>query len=43
MSKNKSVKMVLPGLGVVFGSGVGMLASVLFSFHLVIGIIVVLL
>lgn len=39
MSRKKSVKTLFPGLGVVFGSGVGMLASVLFSFHLVIGII----
>lgn len=39
MSNNKSVKTLLPGLGVVFGSGVGMLASTLYSFHLVIGII----
>ncbi|MFY9385639.1 MAG: hypothetical protein WBK24_05000 [Dethiobacteria bacterium] len=39
MSNNKSVKMLLPGLGVVLGSGVGMLASTLYSFHLVIGMI----
>lgn len=31
--------MLLPALGVVFGSGVGMLASILYSFHLVIGMI----
>jgi hypothetical protein len=39
MSNNKSVKTLLPGLGVVFGYGVGMLASTLYNFHLVIGII----
>lgn len=39
MSNSKSVKALLPGLGVVFGSGVGMLVSALYSFHLVIGII----
>jgi hypothetical protein len=39
MSNNKSVKTMLPGLGVMFGAGVGILASTLFSFHLVIGII----
>ena len=39
MSRKKSVKTLFPGLGVVFGSGVGTLASVLFSFHLIIGII----
>ena len=39
MSNSNSVKALLPGLGVVFGSGVGMLVSALYSFHLVIGII----
>lgn len=39
MSNNKSVKILLPGLGVIFGAGAGILASTLFSFHLVIGII----
>ena len=39
MSNNKSVKMLLPGLGVVFGFGAGMLASILCSFHIVTGMI----
>jgi hypothetical protein len=40
MSKNnKSVKMLLPGLGIVFGSGIGLLASILCSFHMAVGII----
>ena len=33
------IKTLLPGLSIVFGSGAGMLASTLYSFHLVIGII----
>jgi hypothetical protein len=39
MSNNKSVKMLLPGLGIVFSSGIGMMASVLYSFHIAIGMI----
>jgi hypothetical protein len=40
MSKNnKSVKMLLPGIGIVLGSGVGMLASILCSFHIAAGMI----
>jgi hypothetical protein len=39
MSKNKSVKMLLPGLGIVFGAGVGMIASMLYSLHFAIGMI----
>ena len=39
MSRKTSIKTRFPGLVVVFGSGVGTLVSVLFSFHLIIGII----
>lgn len=39
MSKIKSVKMLIPGLGIVFGSGAGMMASILYSFHIAIGMI----
>ena len=40
MSKKKnSVIMLLPALGIVFGSGVGTLASILYSFHLAAGMI----
>lgn len=39
MSNNKIVKMLLPGLGIVLGSGVGTLASILYSFHIAAGII----
>jgi hypothetical protein len=39
MSNNKSVKMLLSGLGIVFGFGVGMLDSILCSFHIVTGMI----
>jgi predicted lipid-binding transport protein (Tim44 family) len=40
MSKdNKSVKMLLPMLGIVFGSGIGILASILYSFHIAAGMI----
>ncbi len=40
MSKNnKSVKVLIPVLGIVFGSGVGILASMLYSFHIAAGII----
>lgn len=39
MSNNKSLKMLFPGLGVVIGSGVGIMASMLYSFHIAIGVI----
>jgi len=39
MSNKKSVKMLLPGLSIVFGSGIGVMASILYSFHIAIGII----
>ena len=40
MSKKKnSVIMLLPALGIVFGSGVGALASILYSFHIAAGMI----
>ncbi|MGI6716763.1 MAG: hypothetical protein ACOX3X_06160 [Eubacteriales bacterium] len=40
MSKNKnSVIKLLPALGIVFGSGVGTLASILYSFHIAAGMI----
>jgi hypothetical protein len=39
MSNNKSSKMFLPGLGIVFGSGVGILASILYRFHISAGYI----
>jgi hypothetical protein len=39
MSNNKSVKMLLLGLGIVFGSGVGIMVSILYSFHIAAGII----
>ncbi|MGI6363288.1 MAG: hypothetical protein ACOX21_06010 [Bacillota bacterium] len=39
MSNDKSVKVLLPVLGIVFGSGVGILASMLYSFHIAAGII----
>jgi hypothetical protein len=39
MSNKKSVKTLLPALGIVFGSGVGMPASMLYSFHVTAGII----
>jgi len=32
-------RILLPVLGIVFGSGVGMLASMLYSFHVTAGII----
>jgi uncharacterized membrane protein len=39
MSNNKSVKILLPSLGIVFGAGVGMIASMLYSFHIALGMI----
>ncbi|MGI6575649.1 MAG: hypothetical protein ACOX3A_07360 [bacterium] len=39
MSNKKSVKTLLPGLSIVFGSGVGMMASMLYSFHIAMGMI----
>jgi len=39
MSNTKSAKMLLPGLSIVFGSGVGVVASMLYNFHIAIGII----
>jgi hypothetical protein len=39
MSNIKSLKMLIPGLGIVFGSGAGMMGSILCSFHIAIGII----
>ncbi|MGI6586101.1 MAG: hypothetical protein ACOX3L_09240 [Lutisporaceae bacterium] len=39
MSNKKSVKTLLPALGIVFGSGVGALASILYSFHIAAGMI----
>jgi hypothetical protein len=39
MSNNKSSKVFLPGLGIVFGSGVGILASILYRFHISAGMI----
>lgn len=39
MSRKKSVKTQLPALGIVFGSGVGALASILYSFHIAAGMI----
>jgi len=39
MSNKKYGKILLPALGIVFGSGVGILVSILFSFQLMIGII----
>jgi hypothetical protein len=39
MSRKKSVKTLLPALGIVFGSGVGALASILYSFHIAAGMI----
>jgi len=35
----KIIRILLPVLGIVFGSGVGMLASMLYSFHVTAGII----
>ena len=39
MSNKKSVKTLLPALGIVFGSGGGALASILYSFHIAAGMI----
>jgi hypothetical protein len=39
MSNKKSVKTLLPALGIVFGFGVGALASILYSFHIAAGMI----
>ncbi len=39
MSNKKSVKTLLPGLSIVFGSGVGMMASMLYSFLIAMGMI----
>jgi len=39
MSNTKSAKKLIPGLGIVFGSGAGMVASILYSFHIAIGVI----
>lgn len=34
-----SPKMLLPGLGIIFGSVAGMMVSILYSFHIAIGMI----
>jgi NhaP-type Na+/H+ or K+/H+ antiporter len=39
MFNKKSVRMLSTGLGIVFGSGVGVLASILYSFHIAASII----
>lgn len=39
MSNNKSVKVLFPVLGIVFGAGVGILVSMLSSLHIAAGII----
>ena len=39
MSNKKYVRELLPGVGIVFGCGLGTLASILYSFHIAAGMI----